>query len=100
MGMPRLAKQSTYLSSAKKCYTFNITQEADYARHARFYGILIKMYFCTPLLHLEMFHLLNNEAFFRSVKVDMGGYGIVWNDDIDLSEYELWVNGEELPLAM
>ena len=23
-------------------------------------------------------------------KVDAGGYGISWNDDIDISEYELW----------
>lgn len=36
-----------------------------------------------------------NEAFFKSVKVDSGGYGVSWNDDIDLSEYELWVNGKE-----
>jgi len=28
-----------------------------------------------------------------------GGYGISWNDDIDLSEYELWTNGVELVFA-
>ena len=31
--------------------------------------------------------------FFRAVRVDPGGYGISWSDDIDLSEYELWVRG-------
>jgi len=30
------------------------------------------------------------------VKVDAGGYGISWNDDIDLSEYELWTNGKPI----
>jgi len=30
---------------------------------------------------------------FRALHVDAGGYGISWNDDIDLSEYELWTNG-------
>ena len=30
---------------------------------------------------------------FYAVNVDMGGYGIVWNDDLDLSCDELWENG-------
>jgi hypothetical protein len=55
-----------------------------------------KVYDCNQLLHLEMFRLLKNEAFFKSVKVDAGGYGISWNDEMDLSEYELWINGEEV----
>jgi hypothetical protein len=38
-------------------------------------------------LNLEMFWWLKNDAFFKSVKVDTGGYGISWNDEIDLSEY-------------
>lgn len=29
-----------------------------------------------------------------SVEVDAGGYGIIWNDDIDLSCDELFENGE------
>ncbi len=58
-----------------------------------------KTYDCKPLLHLEMFQLLRNEAFFRSVKADPGGYNISWNDDVDLSEHELWVNGRELASA-
>ena len=49
-----------------------------------------KIYDCNPLLHLEAFRSLNNEAFFKSAKVDPGGYGVSWNDDVDLSEYELY----------
>ncbi|WP_423805896.1 DUF2442 domain-containing protein [Phascolarctobacterium succinatutens] len=30
---------------------------------------------------------------FNLVKVDVGGYGISWNDDLDLSCDELWENG-------
>ena len=30
---------------------------------------------------------------FEQVKVDPGGYGVSWNDDIDLSCNELWENG-------
>lgn len=58
-----------------------------------------KVYHCAPLLDLDVFQLLKNDAFFKAVKVDAGGYGISWNDDIDLSEYELWTNGVELELV-
>lgn len=58
-----------------------------------------KIYDCEQILHLNAFQLLHNEAFFRAVKVDAGGCGISWNDDIDLSEYELWTNGVELVIA-
>lgn len=30
------------------------------------------------------------------VQVDPGGYGISWNDNVDLSENELWINGKEI----
>src|SRR3972149_9293208 len=59
----------------------------------KFVNHVKKVYDCSQLLHLEAFQLLNNEAFFKAVKVDAGGYGISWNDDVDLSEYELWTNG-------
>jgi hypothetical protein len=39
--------------------------------------------------------MLNVPAFLKAVTVDPGGYGISWNDDIDLSEYELWTNGQD-----
>jgi len=58
-----------------------------------------KIYDYNQLLHLEMFQLLRNEAFFKAVKVDAGGYGVSWNDDVDLSEYELWVHGKEPALT-
>jgi len=52
-----------------------------------------KIYDCAPLLSRDEFQLLKTPAFFRTVQVDSGGYGISWNDKIDLSEYELWTNG-------
>jgi hypothetical protein len=55
-----------------------------------------KIYDCTPLLSLAMFEVLKNDAFFKAVQVDSGGYGISWNDDTDLSEYELWTNSVEV----
>jgi hypothetical protein len=52
-----------------------------------------KLYDCKPLIEKFGFQLLLNEAFFKTVRVDPGGFGISWNADIDLSEYELWTNG-------
>lgn len=55
-----------------------------------------KIYDCRDILKLDRFQLLHHDAFFKAVKVDRGGYGISWNDDKDLSEYELWNNGVEM----
>ncbi|MEW6235661.1 MAG: DUF2442 domain-containing protein [Candidatus Omnitrophota bacterium] len=52
-----------------------------------------RTYDCEPLFSRPQFRLLANPAFFRAVRVDVGGYGVSWNDEIDLSEYELWTNG-------
>jgi len=55
-----------------------------------------KLYDCAPLLIRPQFQLLKTLAFFRAVQVDSGGYGVSWNDDLDLSEYELWMNGRSV----
>ncbi len=53
----------------------------------------VKRYDISHLLENLMFAPLRQPAFFKNFKVEPGGYGIVWNEDIDLSEYELWKNG-------
>jgi hypothetical protein len=58
-----------------------------------FTNSITKVYDCNPLLSRAEFSLLGNDAFFKAVQVDAGGYGISWNDDIDLSEHEVWTNG-------
>jgi len=42
----------------------------------------------------SLYEDLKNKILFEQVQVDPGGYGISWNDDIDMSEYELWQIGE------
>lgn len=39
------------------------------------------------------FEELQNEDLFNKAKVDIGGYGIIWNENIDLSCEEIWKNG-------
>ncbi len=60
-----------------------------------FEDMTIKIYDITPLFSKwKIFNDLRaDKGLFLSVKVDAGGYGISWNDDIDLSCNELWENG-------
>jgi hypothetical protein len=44
-----------------------------------------------------MFAPLSNATLFKSVRVEQGGYAVAWNNEIDISEYELWVHGEIMP---
>jgi hypothetical protein len=53
-----------------------------------------RKYDITPLLGKETFAPLSSPALFRSVQVELGGYAVVWNSDIAISEHELWVHGE------
>lgn len=57
---------------------------------------LQKMYACQGLLERDRFQLLKYDAFFNAATVDPGGYGISWNDDMDVSAYELWQRGVAL----
>ena len=52
-----------------------------------------RKYDVSPLLDREMFSALRNPAFFRNVRVDVSGYALIWDEDTDISEYELWTNG-------
>lgn len=45
------------------------------------------------------FEILRDPALFQLVKVEPGGYGISWTDELDCSEGELWEKGVEIPLT-
>jgi len=55
-----------------------------------------KKYDVNPLLEKEMFTPLKNPGLFKSVRVEKGGYAVIWNDDIDISEHELWNHGQSI----
>jgi len=54
-----------------------------------------KIYDCSILLNNKYFIPLRDDSLFGLVKVDQGGHGISWSDEIDLSESELWLNGKK-----
>ena len=55
-----------------------------------------KLYDLKPLiLEIKAFEILEgNPRLSSSVHVASGGYGVIWNEDLDLSCDELWHNGK------
>jgi len=70
-----------------------INTDKNYILIVDFDNGIQKKYDCRKNFEYPAFELLKDEAFFKQAKIDPGGYGISWNDEIDLSEYELWQNG-------
>ena len=68
----------------------------DYRLSVQFAEGVTKIYDLKPLFEKwPVFrNLKNDDTLLYSVEVDAGGYGIIWNDDIDLSCDELFENGE------
>lgn len=40
--------------------------------------------------------IVKNKNMVHQVKVDVGGYGISWNDEFDLAAEEIWENGKRV----
>lgn len=59
-----------------------------------------KIYDLKPLFEkYENFCLLKNISVLKTAKVDIGGYGVIWGDELDLSCNELWDNGKDYKTA-
>ncbi|MBQ5321092.1 MAG: DUF2442 domain-containing protein [Oscillospiraceae bacterium] len=72
----------------------NVSPLPEYKLSVQFSEGVTKIYDVKPLFKkIPAFKSLENNNDFGSVYVDVGGYGIVWNDELDLSCDELWENG-------
>ena len=69
-----------------------------YTLQVTFQDNTIKRYDVSQLFEKwKAFQILQTiEGLFDQVKIDKGGYGISWNDEIDLSCNELWENGYDV----
>lgn len=76
----------------------NVSALPDYRLSVQFSEGVIKIYDVSQLFEkYKMFvPLKDSPEMFSCVTVDVGGYGIIWNDDIDISCDELWANGTEI----
>ena len=55
----------------------------------KIYDVKKAMTYYEPFKELE-----NNPYLFKQAKVDCGGCAVCWNDEIDVTEWELWEMGE------
>ncbi len=72
----------------------NVSPLPEYKLSVQFAEGCTKIYDVKPLFDkISVFRDLMDVDLFSDVSVDIGGHGIIWNDDIDLSCEELWDNG-------
>ena len=76
----------------------NVFPLPDYKLSVQFCEGVTKIYDIKPLFEsLPVFkNLLENSDLFYCVETDVGGYGIIWGDELDLSCDELWANGTQI----
>ena len=76
----------------------NVFPLEDYKLLVQFVSGVTKIYDVKPLFDKwNSFKALKNAPeLFSNVEVDVGGYGIIWNDELDLSCDELFANGETI----
>lgn len=67
----------------------------DFRLSVQFSEGVTKIYDVKPLIEKwAMFKTFKKKPeFFNGVEVDVGGYGVIWNDDADISCNELYENG-------
>ena len=54
-----------------------------------------KKYNMKPIIEkYQEYKKLKDLKIFKTVKVDIGGYGIIWGNELDLSSEEIWNNGQ------
>ena len=76
----------------------NVFPLRDFKLSVQFAEGVTKIYDMKPLFEkIPAFSVLKkNPEKFEAVRTDVGGYGIVWDDELDLSCDELWNNGKEI----
>ena len=90
------------LSSAKETTMFhrikNVKVLKDFKLQVEFQEGCSKLYDAKPLIDtIPAFSVFKERPYiFEDAEVDEGGYGIIWNDDLDLSSEELWNNGKSI----
>ena len=75
----------------------NVTPLKDFKLSIKFAEGITKIYDIKKLIeNNKIFADLKDINLFNSVEVDIGGYGVIWNDDIDISCDELFENSKKI----
>ena len=73
----------------------DVTPLPDLRMRVQFANGTTKLYDVAPLTErFNAFRELETGHLFEDVEVDAGGYGVSWNDSLDLSCDEIWEHGE------
>ena len=76
-----------------------VVPDKDMNLIVQFENGITKRYDTKQLLEqFPIYEKLKDEAFFKLVQVDCGGCAVAWDEDVDISEVELWEGGIELPV--
>lgn len=76
----------------------NVYVLRDFRLSVQFAEGVTKIYDVKPLFERlpEFKRFLLNPELFGNAVADAGGYGVVWDDELDLSCDELWQNGSQI----
>ena len=72
-----------------------VTPEEDFCIRAVFYNGQCKKYDVKQLFKVfpQFTEFITEPELFQKVQVDPGGYGISWNEELDLDAESIWENG-------
>ena len=54
---------------------------------------IVKFYDCHELLLNPIFEKIRDEKYFRMAEENSGPYAVVWDDNLDIAESEIWIHG-------
>lgn len=75
----------------------NVTPLKDFKLSIQFAEGITKIYDMKKIIeNNKIFADLKDINLFNSVEVDIGGYGVIWNDDIDILCDELFENSKKI----
>lgn len=76
----------------------SVSPLTDFKLSVQFCEGITKIYDTKPLFEKipAFLYLKDNPEEFTCVSVDVGGYGIIWGDELDLSCDELWEHGVQI----
>ena len=76
----------------------SVTPQPDYTLDVQFSEGVTKQYDLNTLIEKQpaFSSLKKHLELYQSATVDKGGYGVVWNNDIDISCDELYFNGKDV----
>lgn len=76
----------------------SVTPLPDFMLSIQFAEGETKIFDIKPLFEKYSYFLplKNSPELMSAVTVDVGGYGIIWDDNIDISCDELWANGQKV----